>query len=175
MKQLLSEELLDDLYAWLSDRAAGARACPGNAEIARRYEFGSVATAAKAVGRLEKQGRITVLRGWTARQATIVATGDSTAPIRQADRAKRALPAAGALRVAVPSGPRIVGPVGRQCQWIDGEPRGDDTCKCLRETEPGESWCRAHRERVYLPPEVAEERFGPVSGTARVADRRRVS
>jgi hypothetical protein len=160
MKQALTPRILDNLYDWLSDCAAAGRSCPGNSDIARRYQFASVATAAKAVGRLEKQGRIAVLRGWTARQATITATGESTAPMRQADRALRKLPRSVEGRVAIAAGPRIVGPRGRQCQWIEGEPSGDDSCKCLRETALGESWCQVHRERVYLPPEVAEERFG---------------
>lgn len=175
MKPVLTQLLLDDLHGWLSECAAVGRGCPGNAEIARRYEFASVATAAKAVGCLEKQGRIAVLRGWTARQATITATGESTAPIRQAVRSVRAAPGSGEGRVAVTAGPRIVGPRGRQCQWIEGEPRGDDSCKCLRETALGESWCPAHRERVYLPPEVAENRFGLVAILAPGSIARRAS
>ena len=89
MKPVLTQQLLDDLYGWLVDCAAAGRPCPGNADIARRYEFASGATAAKAIGRLEKQGRIAVLRGWTTRQATITATGESTAAIRQAGRVMR--------------------------------------------------------------------------------------
>lgn len=166
MKPVLTPQLLDDLYGWLSDCAAAGRACPGNADIARRYEFASGATAAKAIGRLEQQGRIAVLRGWTARQATITATGDSTAAIRQAGRAMRRPLRSGRRRVVGSAGPRVVGPRGRQCQWIEGEPGGDDSCKCLRKTVRGASWCQAHRERVYLPPEAAEERFGPLPGAA---------
>ncbi|MBE9553678.1 MAG: hypothetical protein IMF05_09475, partial [Proteobacteria bacterium] len=164
MKSLLTPQLLDDLYGWLAERAGAGRVCPGNAEIARRYEFASAATAAKAIGRLEKQGRIAVRRGWTARQATITATGESTAPIAQANRDSRSPPRPMAGPVAALPGPRIVGPGGRQCQWIEGEPSGDDGCKCLRGTERGESWCPAHLERIYLPPDMAEKRFGPVPG-----------
>jgi hypothetical protein len=164
MKPVLTTQLLDDLYGWLAECAAGGRACPGNGEIARRYAFASVATAAKAVGRLEKQGRIAVQRGWTARQATIVATGASTAPIRQASREARKPPQPGQRLVVTLPKARIVGPRGRQCQWIEGEPGGDDSCKCLRETAQGACWCPVHRARVYLPPEVAEQRFGPIPG-----------
>lgn len=160
MKPLLTPRLLDELYGWLADCAAGGRACPGNAEIARRYGFASVATAAKAVGRLERQGRITVLRGWAARQATIAATGQSTAPIRQAGRKAHRTPGSGGVSIAVPMGARVIGPAGRQCQWIEGEPGGDDGCKCLRRTVPGGSWCEVHRERVYLPPEIAGQPVG---------------
>ena len=168
MKQILTPQLLDDLFGWLAECAGAGRVCPGNAEIARRYEFASTATAAKAVGRLEQQGRIAVRRGWTARQATITATGESTAPIAQAIRDARRPPQLSARSVitALP-GPRIVGPRERQCQWIAGEPSGDDSCKCLRETAQGVSWCPAHLERIFLPPEVAEERFGTLPGVAR--------
>lgn len=163
MKPVLTPRILEDLHGWLADCAVDGHTCPGNGEIAKRYGFASVATAAKAVGRLETQGRIAVVRGWTARQATIVATGLSTAPIRQAARASRNPSANSGRRMALSAGPRMVGPRGRQCQWIEDDPCGDDSCKCLRETARGDSWCPAHRERVYLPPEVAEERFGVVA------------
>ena len=166
MKSCLTPQLLDDLYGWLAVCAGAGRVCPGNAEIARRYEFASVATAAKAVGQLEKQGRIAVTRGWTARQATITATGESTAPFVQANRDLRKPPRPRAGSVAALPRPRVVGPGGRQCQWIEGEPGGDDSCKCLRETARGVSWCPAHLERIYLPPEAAEERFGVLPGVA---------
>jgi hypothetical protein len=162
MKPVLTPEVLDDLYGWLAERAAGGRACPGNAEIAKRYRFASVATAAKAVGRLENLGRIAVQRGWTARQATILATGVSTAPIRQANRQARNPPQPKQRPVVMLPTARIVGPGGRQCQWIEGEPSGDDSCKCLRKTARGSAWCRAHGARVYLPPDVAERRFSPL-------------
>ena len=167
MKPVLTPQLLDDLYGWLADCAVAGRVCPGNADIARRYEFASVATAAKAVGRLEKQRRIVVLRGWTARQATITATGESTAPIRQAARTARQPARPNGHRVVVPAGPHVAGPRGRQCQWIEGEPGGDDSGKCLRKTARGASWCPPHLERVYLPPDVAEKRFGPLPGPAK--------
>ena len=166
MKPVLTPQILNDLDGWLVECAATGRSCPGNAEIASRYEFSSLATAAKAVGRLEKHGRIGVLRGWTARQATIIATGESTAPIRQSDRAVRKPPQPRESPVIVPAGRRIVGPRRRQCQWIEGEPSGDDRCKCRRETARGLSWCPAHLDRIYLPPEVAEERFGRLPGVA---------
>lgn len=162
MKRLLTPEMLNSLYGWLADCAEQGRRCPGNAEIARHYGFASSATAAKAVARLEREGRIRVRRGWTARQATIVATGRSTAPVGERLRAGRRQPCR--YRQPVPAmGPRIAGPKGRQCQWIEDEPSGDDACKCLRLTAPGASWCRAHRARVYLPPEAVEARYGPLA------------
>lgn len=172
MKRMLTAKVLDNLYGWLADCAEEGRQCPGNREIARRYGFASGATAAKAVARLERDGRIRVRRGWTARQATILATGRCTAAVeerrygrrRRDSRVERAVPA---------MGPRIPGPKGRQCQWIEGEPGEDDNCKCLRVTAAGESWCKAHRVRVYLPPEVAEARFGPLLPGKRRADDRR--
>lgn len=175
MKSLLTSQLLDNLYGWLAECATTGRVCPSNTEIAKRFAFSSVATAAKAVGRLEKQGRIAVLRGWTERQVTIVATGKSTARIRQATRVARKPPRSQIRAVNVISGPRIVGPKGRQCQWIEGEPSGDDSCKCLRETEQGTSWCPPHRMRIFLPPELADQRFGPLMGLVRGEVARRMA
>ena len=169
MKQVLTAELLDGLYGWLAECAAAGRQCPGNREIARRYGFASGATAAKAVARLERDGRIRVRRGWSARQATIIATGRSTAAVEER-RYERRRRVAAVRRAASALGPRIPGPGGRQCQWIEGEPGEDDNCKCLRVTAAGDSWCRAHRARVYLPPEVAEARFGPLPGTRKQAN-----
>jgi hypothetical protein len=175
MKSLLTPQLLDHLYSWLTECAADGRVCPGNTEIAKRYEFSSVATAAKAVGRLEEQGRIAVLRGWTARQVTINASGESTAQIRQTTRVVRKPPQPTDRIVDVFSGPRVVGPRGRQCQWIEGEPSGDDSCKCLRETALGVSWCPTHQTRIFLPPEVADQRFGPLRGLVREKVVRRIA
>jgi hypothetical protein len=167
MRQVLTPALLDDLYRWLVQCAEAGRMCPGNAEIARRYAFASGATAAKAIGRLEKDRRIAVQRGWTARRVTITGTGASTAEIRQSSRRARKASRPGQKSV-FPPGPRTVGPKGRQCQWIDGEPDGDDACKCLRTTATqGGSWCAGHLARVYLPPEVAEARFGGLPALAR--------
>lgn len=174
MKSLLTPQMLDHLYSWLTECAADGRVCPGNTEIAKRYEFSSVATAAKAVGRLEKQGRIAVLRGWTARQVTIKASGESTAEIRQTTRVMRK-PRPTNRIVDVFSRPRVLGPRGRQCQWIEGEPSGDDSCKCLRETAFGVSWCQTHRTRIFLPPEVADQRFGPLRALVRGQVARRIA
>lgn len=172
MKQMLTTEMLDSLYGWLADCAEAGRQCPGNREIARRYGFASGATAAKAVARLERDGRIRVRRGWSARQATILVTGRSTTGVEEHryERRRKVL----LTERAVPAmGPRIPGPEGRQCQWIEGEPGEDDRCKCLRVTAAGESWCKAHKARVYLPPEVAEARFGPLlPGKRKTIERR---
>ncbi len=164
MKPVLTPQLLDDLYGWLVARAAVGRHCPGNGEIAKHYRFASIATATKAIGRLEQQGRIAVRRGATARQATITATGDSTAPLRQAIRPARKRPRPKTGPVVMPPTARVIGAAGRQCQWIEGDPGGDDSCKCLRVTIRGSNWCPAHRARVYLPLEIAEQRFGPLPG-----------
>lgn len=156
--RVLTPALLDNLQGWLADCAARGRACPGNGAIAKRYGFASVATAVKAIARLEAQGRIAVRRGRTSRQVIFTGTGLATAPIYEPLRQYR--PAAPRPRPAPAPvmGPPIVGPKGRQCQWIEGEPGLDDQCKCLRRTEPGQSWCAAHRARVYLPADVAAAR-----------------
>lgn len=36
------------------------------------------------------------------------------------------------------------------CQWIDGEPSADDSCKCGRFVRPGASYCDRHMERGRL-------------------------
>ena len=32
----------------------------------------------------------------------------------------------------------------KRCQYIEGEPMADDSCKCLKPTIPGLSWCEDH-------------------------------
>lgn len=39
-------------------------------------------------------------------------------------------------------------PPGR-CQWIAGEPSGDDRCKCGRRAVPGLPYCPDHQARAY--------------------------
>lgn len=39
----------------------------------------------------------------------------------------------------------------RQCQWIAGEPRRDDSCKCLAPTVNGSPWCAEHIRRIWVP------------------------
>ena len=38
----------------------------------------------------------------------------------------------------------------RTCQFIEGEPTADDSCKCGAETLPGSAYCQAHFERCWL-------------------------
>lgn len=42
------------------------------------------------------------------------------------------------------------------CQFIDGEPSPDDSCKCLKPAVPGRAWCAEHLERVYQRVERGE-------------------
>lgn len=42
-----------------------------------------------------------------------------------------------------------VGPAPRTCQWIAGEPTGDDSCKCGAETLPGRPYCLEHELRAW--------------------------
>ena len=37
------------------------------------------------------------------------------------------------------------------CQWIEGEPRGDDSCKCGRPVRPGAPYCSTHAHRARPP------------------------
>ena len=36
------------------------------------------------------------------------------------------------------------------CQWIDGEPTSDESCKCGRAVRPGSAYCEGHAERTRL-------------------------
>ncbi|WP_169054909.1 GcrA family cell cycle regulator [Azospirillum sp. TSA2s] len=45
----------------------------------------------------------------------------------------------------------------KSCQWIEGNPTPDDSCKCLAPSAPGVSYCPDHAARAYrvLPRGVA--------------------
>lgn len=45
----------------------------------------------------------------------------------------------------------------KACQWIEGDPTPDDSCKCLAPSAPGVSYCPDHAARAYrvLPRGVA--------------------
>ncbi|SMF47650.1 GcrA cell cycle regulator [Azospirillum oryzae] len=45
----------------------------------------------------------------------------------------------------------------KTCQWIEGNPTPDDSCKCLAPSAPGVSYCPDHAARAYrvLPRGVA--------------------
>lgn len=56
-----------------------------------------------------------------------------------------------------PISPGFVAAPARLCQWIEGDPTPDDSCKCLAPSAPGVSYCPAHAQRAYrvLPRGVA--------------------
>jgi hypothetical protein len=37
------------------------------------------------------------------------------------------------------------------CQWIDGEPSADESCKCGRPVRLGSSYCGRHDELARIP------------------------
>lgn len=39
----------------------------------------------------------------------------------------------------------------RKCQWIDGSPSADESCKCGRPVRPGSSYCDRHHELARIP------------------------
>jgi hypothetical protein len=41
------------------------------------------------------------------------------------------------------------------CQWIDGEPRANDSCKCGLPVRPGSAYCDEHAARAHLHPPSA--------------------
>ena len=43
------------------------------------------------------------------------------------------------------------GPRPKRCQWIEGAPRGDDSCKCGAAVAPGKPYCDAHWSRAWRP------------------------
>ncbi|CAO3404279.1 hypothetical protein [Azospirillum palustre] len=53
--------------------------------------------------------------------------------------------------------PGFIAAPAKACQWIEGAPSPDDSCKCLAPSAPGVSYCPAHAQRAYrvLPRGVA--------------------
>lgn len=49
--------------------------------------------------------------------------------------------------------PGFTGGGFRTCQWIDGEPSRDDSCKCGKPAATGSSYCDDHLARAYRPTE----------------------
>ncbi|RJF80930.1 hypothetical protein D3877_11890 [Azospirillum cavernae] len=46
-------------------------------------------------------------------------------------------------------------PAPRVCQWIEGEPTPDDSCKCGAPSAPGHAYCGPHLRRAYrIPPDA---------------------
>lgn len=175
----MNPQILDSLYAWLCESADAGAACPGNQHICDRYGFKSMASASGAVKKLEMQGKIEVTRFNQARQVRIVATGECTAAPKMATKQGHApvLPAlrkrnkppslnekpsprqrplteinrttsAGVAPMTAPAKGRKR-PRGQQCQWIEGLPTRDNSCKCLAKTPPGEPYCPSHKHRAH--------------------------
>ena len=88
-----------------------------------------------------RQAQISWLHAKTVREA---------APPGQRRRAA----AAGLTLLAMRRG--FTGPRPRLCQWIEGEPSGDDSCKCLVPVEPGRPYCAAHWARAWRPADKVE-------------------
>lgn len=42
--------------------------------------------------------------------------------------------------------------MSNSCQWIDGEPAGDDSCKCNAPVRAGSVYCLEHHDLAYLVP-----------------------
>ncbi|WP_042700765.1 hypothetical protein [Azospirillum sp. B506] len=53
--------------------------------------------------------------------------------------------------------PGFIAAPAKTCQWIEGLPTPDDSCKCLAPSVPGLSYCPTHAQRAYrvLPRGVA--------------------
>ena len=152
----IPQQRLDELYAWLVDCAEAGRPCPRNNAICERFGLASPSSAAKLVARLEGAGRIAVERTRSTRRVTIADTGTRTTESRPGGALSRREPVRKQSSAPVIPLPRRVGPKGRQCQWIEGEPSADDSCKCRLETIPGKPWCAAHYPRVWRPAQRVE-------------------
>lgn len=82
---LNTKELL--VYRALYRAANAGQHCPSNLELSMIAGYAAQNAASVLVGRLEDYGFITVRRGRKARQVTIVASGNSTAPLEEFMRA----------------------------------------------------------------------------------------
>lgn len=51
-----------------------------------------------------------------------------------------------------PIRPGIIAGPAKACQWIEGDPTPDDSCKCLAPSMPGISYCRTHARRAFRAP-----------------------
>lgn len=71
---LITPEVLDSLYRWLSRCAESKDYCPTNQAICERFGFKSWSTAVKAISKLQVRGDITVMRSSNVRQVYIVKT-----------------------------------------------------------------------------------------------------
>lgn len=162
----MTHDIPDTLYAWLRDCAEAAEPCPTNVEIAARFGLKSVSSAANAVKRLEKEGRIAVARTRNTRTVTITETGARTLEMEPAGPLGRRRKATIAQRqaLAMAHARRRDGedgyngdigrypepPLGRSktCQWIEHDPAPDDSCKCGAAVVEGWPYCYEHLERA---------------------------
>lgn len=46
----------------------------------------------------------------------------------------------------------------RKCQWIEGQPTPDDSCKCLKPVKEGSAYCPEHHRRCWSPRMSAAEK-----------------
>lgn len=165
---------LDRVFHLLETAALGDKVCPTNRVISERMGWAGVTSASRAIDDLERAGRIRVERTRVWRIVTILPSGKRTAwagigaaPAGAAaarDDQRRLLAislggageqgrrrAAGLTVTKLAIRPGFTGGPARTCQWIEAEPRGDDSCKCNAPSAPGVSWCAGHLARVYQP------------------------
>jgi len=184
---------LDRVLAIVSAAADAGEVCPTNPVLAARMGWASVASASRAVADLERAGLVRVERTRVWRIVTIVATGRSTAwngMGRNPDPEAEARDAARRRKVAITADaqaraeqfsrraaglpvyrlairPGFSGGPAHKCQWIEGDPARDNSCKCLAPSAPGHSWCAAHLARIHDAPTQArlDRRLGIADAT----------
>lgn len=68
--------------------------------------------------------------------------------------------------------PGSLGPAPRTCQWIEGEPAPDDSCKCGKPAVEGRPYCAHHLARAYVQgPERRKIEKGADWSAARIVGR----
>lgn len=162
------------VFAHIEQAANASAPCPRLIDLAVAGGMETVDQAKSSIDRLARAGRIRVLARARSLPAVIqvCATGARTAgDLPDAEMAKRRWilssaqgraenaerrrnggePRALAIRPGFAGGP------AQTCQYIEGEPTADDSCKCGKPSAPGFSWCADHKAVVYQPPEAAAD------------------
>lgn len=149
---------VEQAFAMYAQAAAAGAVCPTLDEISTALGGLSLSMGKRCTKVLVDSGRIRVRVFRNCRVVEIAATGQTTRLLEAQREPAKLSPVHEAVP---PTPPADIGPPHRRCQWIAGEPSGDDSCKCLRETEPGRSFCPTHHARAYIGilPQPDPERY----------------
>lgn len=83
-------------------------------------------------------------------------------PIKRARPARPLEPPVGARVLGTIDPPDLLRPpvIRPGCQWIEGSPRADDSCKCGAPTAPKSSYCERHHGRAWRRPTFVDGTLG---------------